>query len=111
MNQLRDPFLPGALVVTTLSSPREKFWGVLLSVTPAGVSVRAVDINSCDDVARQLRAGEPVNATDLFFPMHRVERLEVDSRSGELPSIGDRFREISGVEPAMLFGCPVSEPA
>src|SRR5256885_10696975 len=79
-------FRPGALVLIALNSPREKFWGALMEISPAGLSVRGLDLNSLEDFARQLRAGDPVAPAAVFFPMHRIERVEIDVRSCEIPS-------------------------
>ena len=93
---LSDPFSPGEMVMVTLNTPREKFWGALLAVTPAGISMRGVDLNSFEDFTRQLKAGEPVTAHAVFFPMHRIERVEVDARNGEIPSMQERFADRVG---------------
>jgi hypothetical protein len=97
-------FGAGRFVLVTLNSPREKFWGALLAITAAGVSVRGVDLNSYEEVARQLRSREAVAPTNVFFPMHRVERVELDDASGELPSLAERFRSLSGKDPGSFFG-------
>src|SRR5436853_448315 len=114
-------FRPGALVLIALNSPREKFWGALLEISPAGLSVRGVDLNSLEDFARQLRAGDPVAPAAVFFPMHRIERMELDVRSGEIPSLGERFEAkagratsavfelASGVQPEITVGCTVAQ--
>ena len=36
---------PGQLVLVHLVAPREKFWGVLLDTTPAGVTVRGLTLD------------------------------------------------------------------
>lgn len=99
-------FRPGALVLIALSSPREKFWGALLEISPAGVSVRGLDLNSLEDFARQLRSGDPVAPAAVFFPMHRIERMELDVRSGEIPSLGERFESKAGRATGSVFGLP-----
>jgi len=86
----------GQLVLITLHNPREKFWGVLLSLTPAGVSVRGVDLQSLDDFTQMVKAGDPASASVVFFPMHRVQRMELDGRSGELPSLAEQFTSKTG---------------
>src|SRR6059058_5790823 len=83
---MNDSFAPGTVVIVTLNMPREKFWGTLLALTPAGASLRGIDLNSVDDFARQVRDGDEVNANVVFFPMHRIERIESDARNGEIPS-------------------------
>jgi hypothetical protein len=85
------PFAQGSVVLVTLNHPREKFWGAILAVSPAGVSIRGIDLNSFDDFGRQVLAGEGVAPHMVFFPMHRIERMEVDVRNGEIPSLSERF--------------------
>jgi hypothetical protein len=97
-------FAPGAAVLVTLSSPREKFWGVLLEVSAAGLSLRGLDLNSFEDFVHLVRAGEPASPAAVFFPMHRVERMEADEHSGDIPSLKERFQEKTGRPLAYLFG-------
>jgi hypothetical protein len=93
---VEDPFSAGNVVIVTLNMPREKFWGTLLALTPAGASLRGVDLNSLDDFARQVRDGDDVNANMVFFPMHRIERIESDTRNGDIPSLQERFQNKAG---------------
>ncbi len=97
-------FAPGAVVLVTLSAPREKFWGVLLEVSPAGISLRGLDLNSFEDFVHLVRSGEPASPAAVFFPMHRVERMEADEHSGDIPSLKERFQEKTGRPLAYLFG-------
>ena len=97
-------FVRGAVVLATLNTPREKFWGVVLELTPAGLGVRGLDLNSFDDFARLVREGEPVAASAVFFPMHRVERIELDARNGSIPSLAERFASKSGRDFAEVAG-------
>ncbi len=85
-------FAPGALVVVTLHTPREKFWGGVLELSPAGLTVRGVDLDSLEDFITLVRADE-ADPVSVFFPMYRVERIELDTRNGTIPSIGERFAE------------------
>jgi hypothetical protein len=94
--QLGSPFRAGALVLITLNAPREKFWGAVLEITPAGVSVRGVDLNSFDEVTGMVRADEPVMPATVFFPLNRLERMELDVTDGTIPSLADRFHSKSG---------------
>lgn len=93
----------GQLVLLTLLNPREKFWGILLSLTTAGVSLRGVDLQSLDDFTQMVKSGEPANASVVFFPMHRVQRMEADNRSGELPSLAEQFAAKTGQDIAKFF--------
>ena len=98
----------GKLVLVTLNNPREKFWGVLLSLTPAGVSVRGVDLQSLDDFMQMVKSREPATAGVIFFPMHRVQRIEIDGRNGELPSLAEQFAAKTGFKIEEFFGEPIA---
>jgi hypothetical protein len=87
-----DVFVPGAPVLMTLSAPREKFWGAIITISQAGVSVRGIGLESFEDFLRQVRDGDNVTASAVFFPMHRIERMELDERNGEVPSMFERFK-------------------
>jgi len=90
------PFASNAVVLVTLNAPREKFWGAILSLAPAGVSVRGIDLNSIEDFIRQVKAGDMVTPNAVFFPMHRIERIELDLRNGDIPSLQERFQAKTG---------------
>jgi len=98
-----SPFRAGAVVIATLSNPREKFWGAILHLSPIGLSLRGVDLSSFDDFTTQIRDGEPFAAGVMFFPMHRVERLELDLPEGSLPSLAQRFAQKTGQDPAPIL--------
>jgi hypothetical protein len=96
----------GQLVLITLQNPREKFWGILVALTPAGVSLRGVDLQSLDDFTQLVKAGEVTAASMVFFPMHRVQRIEIDSRNGELPSLAEQFAAKTGISVDKFFQEP-----
>src|SRR5207244_870097 len=50
-----QPFAENSIVLVTLNSPREKYWGSVIAVNPAGISLRGMDLNSFDDFARQVK--------------------------------------------------------
>ena len=91
------------MVLVTLNSPREKFWGAVLDLTVAGLSIRGIDLNSFEDFVGLVREGEAAGAGAVFFPMHRVERIELDARNGSIPSLCDRFLNKTGREAASIF--------
>lgn len=92
------------MVLLALGEPREKFWGQLLALSEAGISLRGMDLESFDDSAAMVKAGEPFTPATVFFPMHRVERMELDVNSGGLPSLRERFHMQTGRDPAQVFG-------
>ena len=87
-----------SIVIVSLHSPREKVWGELVALNPAGVTVRGIDLNSFDDFVRQVRhpEGERVGLPTLFFPMQRIERVALDEPSGSIPSMADLFEQKVG---------------
>ncbi len=101
--QAAAPFRPGAIVIATLGNPREKFWGAILQLSAEGLSLRGVDLSSFDDFVTQTRDGEPFTSGVVFFPMHRVERMELDLPEGNLPSLAQRFAQKTGQDPAPLL--------
>ena len=82
-------FEAGSMVLLMLQSPQQKYFGVLLKLAEAGVELRGFPLESLEDLARQIRAGERAGVSTLFFPMHRVERMELDASVGELPSLAE----------------------
>jgi hypothetical protein len=93
---MEGPFAGNPMVLVTLNAPREKFWGRVLSIGAAGISLRGIDIQAFDELLRSVRAGDPFQAATVFFPMHRVERVELDIRNGEIPALAERFQERTG---------------
>ncbi len=104
-------FVPGAVVLVTLNAPREKFWGAILEITAAGLSARGINLESFDDFMGQVREGEPVSPGAVFFPMHRVERIEIDARNGEIPSLCERFFKNTGCLAADVLGAEAVAPS
>ena len=96
----RAPFAPGALVIATLSNPREKFWGMILALGPEGLSLSGAELASFEDLTVMVRDGEPFTPAVVFFPMHRIERVELDLPDGNLPSLSQRFLAKTGLEPS-----------
>ncbi|HET7208948.1 MAG TPA: hypothetical protein VFI95_20395, partial [Terriglobales bacterium] len=89
-------FQAGAIVLVTLNNPREKFWGMMLGLDAAGVSLRGIELSSFEDATNAVIAGEPISSVALFFPMHRVERIELDLPEGNIPSMSQRFASRTG---------------
>jgi hypothetical protein len=99
----RDPFRSGAIVITTLANPREKFWGAILNLSAEGLSLCGIELASFDDLVAMVKDAEPFSASVVFFPMHRVERMELDLPEAGLPSLAQRFAAKTGIEPDALF--------
>ena len=96
---------PGSYVVVYLHGPKEKIWGLLVGLTSAGVTVRGLDLAVFDDWMRQEARGEEelIGLLTLFYPMHRVMRMERDETVGPLTSYAERFaREVGRSVGAVL---------
>jgi hypothetical protein len=80
-------------------NPREKIWGVLVSLRPEGVTLRGISLELFDDFLRQVlqKVETQVTMMTAFYPMHRVERIAHDEPSAGIPSLADTFREKVGL--------------
>jgi hypothetical protein len=96
-------FVPGSIVVVTLGNPRDKLWGMILALAPEGLSMSGLELGSFEDFVIMVKAGDPVTPAVLFFPMHRVERIELDLPDGSLPSLSQRFSAKTGLHPAAVL--------
>ena len=101
-----EPFAAGTPVVVYLHSPREKVFGLIAALQPAGVAVRGIDLGAFDDWVRQVARGEEhgLGLVTLFFPMNRIERMERDETVGGLEGFADRFRRETGRSVAEAAG-------
>lgn len=88
---------PGTPILLYLHSPREKVFGVLIALQPAGIAVRGIDLAAFEDWLRQEARGEKgLGLVTLFYPMNRVERVERDETVSGLEGIADRFQRMTG---------------
>lgn len=79
-------------VVVNLQNPKEKVWGVLLSVQASGITVQGIDLNSFDDWSRGVARGDrDMGLSTVFFPIHRVERVSLDETIGSILSLVATF--------------------
>lgn len=93
-----EGFEPNALVLVNLVNPKEKFFGVLRALSPAGVTMIAVNLDSFDDWIHQIARGEEsdIEMVTMFAPLFRVERVFLDEPAGAIRSYSQRFEEVVG---------------
>jgi hypothetical protein len=98
-----EPMDPHSIIIVSLHTPKEKLWGELLSINPAGITIRGIDLNSFDHFVNQINGPdqERTGLPTLFFPMNRVERIALDESSGSIPSLSEVF--------ARKVGRPIAE--
>ena len=95
----------GDAVIVYLQAPKEKVWGLMLSLMNPGIVLRCIDLAAFDDWMRQEARGEEelIGLLTLFYPMHRVMRMERDETVGPLTSYAERFaREVGRSVGAVL---------
>jgi hypothetical protein len=91
------------MVVVTLGDPPDKFWGRILALAPEGLSMSGIELVSFEDLVVMVKDGESFSPAAVFFPMHRIERIELDLPDGSLPSLSQRFSAKTGLDPAELL--------
>ena len=89
---------PGEPILAYLREPQDKLWGVLRRLDASGVVLEAIDLGSFDDWVAQVECDEEniVGPSVLFIPMGRVEKILLDSPSGRIPSLAQRFEHRTG---------------
>lgn len=100
-----------SLVILNLVNPKEKFFGVLRSLSPAGVTMRAINLDSFDDWIRQIAKGEEtdIDMFTMFVPLFRVERIFLDEPAGAIRSFSQRFEDVTGQSIRDYLGLPNAE--
>src|SRR5437763_16229803 len=101
-----EGFEPSALVLVNLANPKEKFFGALRALSPAGVTLRAINLDSFDDWLRQIARGdEPsIEMVTMFVPLFRVERILLGAPVGAIRSYSQRFEDVVGMPIARYLG-------
>ncbi|MEM8929595.1 MAG: hypothetical protein AAGE94_00375 [Acidobacteriota bacterium] len=104
---------PGSIVVLHLVDPSEKYFGVMLQLGGAGVTVRAINMSSLDDWMRSLSYDEEpaFGPATIFFPLRRVERMALDEPSGQVESLGQMIERRVDQSIRELLGLAPVEPA
>ena len=89
---------PGSIVIVHLSSPTEKFWGVLVDLGSLGLQIRGLNLGSFDDWMAEAGRGEQpsLGLATMFVPMRRVDRIFLDEQVGDVESYCQRFEKRVG---------------
>lgn len=101
-----EGFDKNALVIVNLVNPKEKFFGVLRALSAAGVTMRAVNLDSFDDWMHQIAREEEqdIEMITMFVPLFRVERIFLDEPAGAVQSYSQRFASVVGHSVAEHLG-------
>jgi len=76
---------------------------MVLELAGEGLSISGAELASFEDLTVMVRDGEPFTPAVVFFPMHRIERIELDLPDGNLPSLSQRFLSKTGLEPSVAL--------
>ena len=103
-----EGFEPSALVIVNLVNPKEKFFGVLRALSSAGVTMRAINLDSFDDWIHQIARAEEqdIELITMFVPLFRVERIFLDEPAGAVLSYAQRFEQVVGRSVADYLDLP-----
>lgn len=93
-----EGFEKGAFILVNLVNPKEKFFGILSNLSAAGLTIRAINLDSFDDWINQIARGEDpdIDLMTMFVPLFRVERIFLDEASGAIRSYSQRFHDVVG---------------
>ena len=93
-----EGFEKSSIVIINLVNPKEKFFGVLNALSAAGVTARAINLDSFEDWIRQIAHDDDpdLDLVTTFVPMFRVERISLDEPIGTIKSYSQRFEEVVG---------------
>ena len=58
---------------------------------------------SFEDLVSMVKEDEKVSPGIVFFPTHRMERMELDSPDGNISSLSQRFAAKTGLDPVDVF--------
>lgn len=102
----------GSIVVLHLLNPSEKYFGVLHSIGPAGITMRGINLSSFEDWMRVVVANEidTLGPNTVFFPLLRIERIFLDEPVGRVESLSQIFERRVG-QPVREYLEPGHKPA
>ena len=103
-----EGFEKSSLIIVNLVNPKEKFFGILAALSPAGVTIRAINLDSFDDWIHQIARDEDrsLDMVTMFVPLFRLERIFLDEESGAIKSYSQRFEDVVGQTVQEFLGLP-----
>lgn len=93
-----QPFAPGSLVVAYLTEPNQRCVGVLQELDSTGLKLDGLELDAWEDWVSQWSKGDsgPLSPSLQFYPARRIERIDADRDSADLPSFARRFEQRTG---------------
>jgi hypothetical protein len=83
----------GSIIVVNLASPVHRFFGRLIDLNPAGITIRGIDLDAFEDWTNHVAGREEsgVKPATTFFPLYRIEKMILDENNGVIPSLSNAF--------------------
>ena len=70
-----EGFEPSSLVIVNLVNPKEKFFGILEALSPAGVTLRGINLDAYEDWIRQIAHREEADLDVATMSFDDAEHL------------------------------------
>lgn len=100
---------PGDFVNIYLIDPIEKIWGRLVQIDTAGIVVRGIDVKWIESFRYQCNKTEQeVFPQTSFWPMRRVQRIDMDEAMSGIPSVIDSIIRSTGMSADEIISLPDS---
>lgn len=88
----------GQFVLVHLLEPNERIWGRLVKLSEAGVVLRGIYVGQIETFKFQFKGGEQqVFPQSVFFPMRRVQKIDLDEPVGDIPSVIQSILDVTGM--------------
>ena len=98
---------PGDYVNLYVIDPIEKIWGRLVRIADAGVVVRGIDVKLIESFRYQFQKEEPaVFPQTTFWPMRRIQKIDMDEAVGDIPSVIDSLKRTTGLPADEILPSP-----
>ena len=88
----------GDFVHVQLIDPSERLWGRLDELNPAGVTMRCIDVSQLEVFKFQFKTERKVYPQTVFFPMRRVQKVDLDESMDHVPSVIQSIKDITGLD-------------
>ena len=94
----------GDFVTLYLLDPMERYWGKLIGLSEAGVTLRCIDVKEIETFKYQFHKQEQVVFPQTtFYPMRRILKMDLDESIGEVPSVIEAICGVTSATPSEII--------
>ena len=95
---------PGQFILLHLTDPSERLWGRLERLSDAGIMMRGFSIDQIELFKYQFKEDDRrVFPQSSFYPMRRVLKVDMDEAIGDIPSVIQSIKKITGLDEKTLM--------